>query len=231
MSVKDKSGKVLPGLTKNDFEVLEDGKPQQVSVFEFQQLDSDDIERKPVPAVKSPAAAQPAEAAARAIRSALGSAAPGHPFPGPPAGRDAVRFQHHGDSRAIARAAVGARVSAKANKAGRPGLHHDREHRAARRSFRTSRTTAIVWKRSSRGFQIGVASELSALGSNGDTTTGEDTGTAFDADETEFKSSTRTANWRRWNPRRKCSGRFPEKKALLYFSSGISKSDSITRLA
>src|SRR5581483_7617733 len=61
VSVKDKSGKVIPGLTKNDFEVLEDGKPQQVSVFEFQRLDSDDIQRKPVPAVKSPQPAPPAQ--------------------------------------------------------------------------------------------------------------------------------------------------------------------------
>jgi len=37
-----------------------------------------------------------------------------------------------------------------------------------------------------RKFQIGVASELSALGSDGDSTTGEDNGTAFNADETEF---------------------------------------------
>src|ERR1041385_3361418 len=41
VTVLDKSGKVIPGLTKADFEVLEDGKPQTLSVFEFQKLDHD----------------------------------------------------------------------------------------------------------------------------------------------------------------------------------------------
>ena len=51
VSVKDKSGKVMPDLKKGDFTILEDGKPQQVSVFEFQKLDSD-TPPPPVPAAK-----------------------------------------------------------------------------------------------------------------------------------------------------------------------------------
>src|SRR5436190_10501949 len=38
VTVKDKSGKALEGLKQEDFSVFEDGKPQKVSVFEFQQL-------------------------------------------------------------------------------------------------------------------------------------------------------------------------------------------------
>ena len=39
--VRDKSGKPIEGLKPDDFTVLEDGKPQKVSVFEFQKLSSE----------------------------------------------------------------------------------------------------------------------------------------------------------------------------------------------
>ena len=80
-----------------------------------------------------------------------------------------------------------------------------------------------VLTRSSRRLPIGEASELAALADTGDDN-GEDTQAAFVADETEFKSSTPTRNWRRSSRRRRCWPRFPEKKALVYFSGGVSRS-------
>jgi len=41
VTVKDKSGKVIEGLKASDFTVFEDGKPQRISIFEFQKLASD----------------------------------------------------------------------------------------------------------------------------------------------------------------------------------------------
>src|ERR1700690_1957667 len=37
---RDKSGAIITNLKKEDFTVLEDGKPQLISVFELQKLDS-----------------------------------------------------------------------------------------------------------------------------------------------------------------------------------------------
>jgi VWFA-related protein len=39
--VRDKSGKIVRGLTKDDFTVLEDGKPQALSSFDFEQTDTE----------------------------------------------------------------------------------------------------------------------------------------------------------------------------------------------
>ncbi len=76
-----------------------------------------------------------------------------------------------------------------------------------------------------KGFAIGAASELAgAAGNGGDDTTGEDTGTAFNADETEFNIFNTDKQLATIEYAAKMLAAFPEKKALLYFSSGISKS-------
>src|SRR3954471_15688794 len=41
VEVKDKSGNAMEALKKGDFVLTEDGKPQQISVFEYQKLTSD----------------------------------------------------------------------------------------------------------------------------------------------------------------------------------------------
>src|SRR5579872_7528 len=41
VTVRDKSGKAMDNLKKDDFTLLEDGKPQAISVFELQQLSSE----------------------------------------------------------------------------------------------------------------------------------------------------------------------------------------------
>jgi len=50
VTVKDKNGKVMEDLRKDDFALTEDGKKQQITVFDFQKLDIDTA--PPVPAVK-----------------------------------------------------------------------------------------------------------------------------------------------------------------------------------
>jgi VWFA-related protein len=51
VTVKDKSGKPIEGLTAKDFTITEDGKPQTISFCEFQQLRDAPEETPPVPSV------------------------------------------------------------------------------------------------------------------------------------------------------------------------------------
>jgi VWFA-related protein len=48
VTVKDKSGKVIPGLKQEDFTVTEDGKPQVIKFFEYQNVDEVAAEAPPV---------------------------------------------------------------------------------------------------------------------------------------------------------------------------------------
>ncbi len=43
VSVKDKSGKAIEDLKKDQFTLLEDGKPQQIAVFELQHLNGETL--------------------------------------------------------------------------------------------------------------------------------------------------------------------------------------------
>src|ERR1700683_3510994 len=52
VSVKDKSGKAIEDLKKDQFTLLEDGKPQQIAVFELQRLHGETL-----PALEAPAPA------------------------------------------------------------------------------------------------------------------------------------------------------------------------------
>src|SRR2546421_8617737 len=49
VTVRDKAGKLIEGLTQKDFTLLEDGKPQTIKVFEFERLATD-----PAPPEKPP---------------------------------------------------------------------------------------------------------------------------------------------------------------------------------
>src|SRR5580693_3097470 len=61
VSIKNKAGKVIEDLKKNDFVLTEDGKTQEIAVFDFQKLDVDTA--PPVPAIKPGTETTPAKPA------------------------------------------------------------------------------------------------------------------------------------------------------------------------
>ena len=78
VTVKDKSGKPIEGLTANDFSLTEDGVPQTISFVEFQRLQaaSNSAEPSPAPSPVVPTAAARHASADRAgtVRATLATA-------------------------------------------------------------------------------------------------------------------------------------------------------------
>src|SRR5580692_12779738 len=64
VAIKDKSGKAIEDLKKEQFTLLEDGKPQQIAVFELQRLNGETLPALEVPSptlkTRGPAEAKPA---------------------------------------------------------------------------------------------------------------------------------------------------------------------------
>jgi VWFA-related protein len=230
VNVKDKSGNPVTDLKKGDFTLLEDGKPQQISVFEFQRLDAGAGELPKVPAIK-PARNASAAAPAQRVEAAPAAKPVAAPANAPPV----IRYQ---DRRLVAMlfdfSAMGVPEQARVQ---------DSALKFIREQLKPADLVAILTASTGplkveqdftddrdrlmevvKKFQIGNASELAALGSDGDDTTGEDTGTAFNADETEFNIFNTDRKLGTLESAAKLLAAFPEKKALIYFSSGISKS-------
>jgi VWFA-related protein len=225
VSVKDKSGNVMPGLKKGDFTILEDGKPQPISVFEFQKLDTD-TPPPPVPATKE------VKTPATAVAQATGPKPAPQPVATP---KGTIRFQ---DRRLVAMlfdfSTMGIPEQSRAQKS---ALQFIREQLKPSDVVEILTAGIVPLKIEQdftddkdrleevvKGFQIGVASELAATGGNGDDTTGEDTGAAFSADETEFNIFNNDRKLATLESAAKLLSPFPEKKALIYFSAGIEQS-------
>lgn len=227
-NVREKSGKVVPDLRKSDFTVLEDGKPQTISVFEFQRLESDTL-LPPVPASKPvPDAAAAAPKAAPAPRRVTVGPTTATAAP-------VIRYQ---DRRLVA-------MLFDYSTMGIPEQHRVQENalKFIHEQMKPNDVVCIMYAGTApvkivqdfttdkdrleeviKSFQLGAASELAGLaGNGGDNTTGEDTGTAFNADETEFNIFNTDKQLATIETAAKMLAAFPEKKALLYFSSGISK--------
>jgi VWFA-related protein len=221
VTVKDRSGKEITNLKKEDFTVLEDGKPQQISVFEMQKLAGD-----PLP----PVAPEPAREAPRppdvkvavAKPQTITTAAPGK-----------IQYQ---DKRLMVMFFDFSSM---------PPVDQVRAQKAALKFLNTQMTASDLISimtfanslevkqdftadrdllaQTIKSFQIGAGSDLSIVAATGDDTTGEDTGDAFVPDETEFNIFNTDMKLAALESAAKMLANLPEKKALVYFSSGVSK--------
>jgi VWFA-related protein len=226
VSIKDKDGKPMEGLSAKDFSVTEDGKPQDIKVFQFQRLEDellpetelarradasgpDVVESKTRPAVKPLTSNQIA-----------------------PARQGEVKYK---DRRLLVMFF---------DMTSMPIQDQVRAQNAATKFLKTQMTKsdlmAIMTFSSDlkvladftddrdqlskiiKGLTIGEGSDMA-----GDASTGadneEDTGAAYTADDTEFNIFNTDRKLAALETAAKMLGSLPEKKALVYFASGVSR--------
>ena len=216
--VRAKNGKAIENLKKEDFTLLENGKAQEIAVFEFQHIADEAAQPAAVSEIRDSASVPAMAARANAINVQtagkvqykdkrllvlffdFSSMQPAEQIR---AQQSALKFlaEQMTPSDMVSIMTLGATVQVVQDFTG------DRD-----------RLTRVI-----KSFHIGEASELAIEADTGDANSGEYTGAAFIADETEFNI---------FNTDRKLAGLesavrmlapLPEKKALVYFSAGVPK--------
>jgi VWFA-related protein len=214
VTVRDKSGKVVDNLKASDFAVFEDGKPQKVSVFEIQKLAT---EPEPEPPVKLTDQLELPKAA----KTTITAENPG-------------QVQYHNKRLLVFYfdfSSMGIPEQLRAQEAALQFLD---------KQFTKDDMVAILLYASTlqvgtdftddrqlltnmvKNLPIGEASEFATLADDG-SDDNEDTGAAFVADETEFNIFNTDQKLAAIEKAARMLAALPEKKSLIYFSGGVSK--------
>jgi VWFA-related protein len=216
VEVRDKSGNSIEKLKPEDFQLTEDGKPQTISIFEFQKLS----DAPAAPLTISTEAIKPDTAHIRPAGISVAAAGK-------------IRYQ---DKRLVvmlfdfsamdvpdqfrAQKAALKYLSEQMSASDLVAIMTNTSRLRVEQDFTDNRETLISVI---KGFQIGQSSELSQDAETGDTENGADTGSAFIADETEFNIFNTDRKLSALEDAARMLSALPEKKAIVYFSSGISK--------
>jgi len=227
LTAKDKSGNPIEGLTAKDFTVTEDGKPQEIKIFKFQKLEEEimpEPQLAPRPQIAEQPAAQPA-APAPVIKSLtanqVAAAKPGE-----------VKYQ---DRRLMvlffdmtsmpvpdqirAETAAIKFLKTQMTKSDLVAVMSFATELKLLKDFTDDRDDLI---KSVKGLSIGEGADLAAAGSTG-ADDEEDTGAAFQQDDTEFNIFNTDRKLAALENAARMLGVLAEKKALIYFASGVDK--------
>jgi VWFA-related protein len=214
VSVRDKAGKVIEGLKQSDFAVLEDGKQQKISVFEYQNLSSEP--EPPATLSLSDQLALP-----EAAKTTITTHSPGE-------------IQYHGKrllvlyfdfssmgipEQLLAQTAAEEFLDKQITKDDLVAVLFYASTVQVLSDFTADRD---VLSNIVRGLPIGEMSELAGLADTGDDNN-EDTGAAFVADETEFNIFNTDQKLAALEKASRMLSALPEKKSLIYFAGGVSK--------
>ena len=216
VTVRDKSGKLLDNLKKEDFILTEDDKPQTISVFEVEHLSSETLPPAgPVnnaPALRT----RPAEPKTTAPIAAAD---------GPQSRRDKRLLALYFDFSSMqpqeqirAQQAALKFLNQQMTASDLVGLLTYTNRLRVMQEFTNDRELLIS---EIQGFRVGEASENAVDGATGPDDT-DDSG-SFTPDETEFNIFNTDLKLMGLESAVKKLALYPEKKALIYFSSGISR--------
>ncbi len=225
ISVKDKSGQPMKGLKPGDFTITEDGKKQDIKIFQFQELEESAMP-EPVPAIKPAVVAKaPDSPVAVVVKSVTANQiAPSKP--------GEVKYK---DRRLMVLFF---------DMASMPIQDQIRAQTAAQKFLKTQMSAsdlmAIMTFSSDlkvmqdftddrdalakviKGLTIGDGADMAVDGATG-ADNEEDTGAAYTADDTEFNIFNTDRKLAALESAARMLGSLSEKKALIYFASGVSK--------
>jgi VWFA-related protein len=247
VTVKDKSGKIVDDLKKGDFQLTEDGKAQQIAVFDFQKLDLGPPPA-PVPAVKPAETANPAapSQAANAGKPAAISGAvvqTAQPLPPPSTAKPAQVATKPGTAQPVIRYQDRRLVAMLFDMSSMEVAEQIRVQQSAidfiHKSLKPADLVSVMTVTSGplevtqdftddkdaleaavKKFHIGEGSDLADTLGAGDTSDDN----TFSADQSEFDIFNVDKKFTTIETSCKLLAGFPEKKALIYFSSGIQQS-------
>jgi VWFA-related protein len=222
VAVKDKNGKPVEGLTKDDFTVLEDSKPQMISFFQYQRLEEnaapEELKLRPTVAATPNTAANAVKAV---VQPQIAPARPGE-----------IKYK---DRRLMVMFF---------DMTSMPIQDQLRAQTAALKFLKSQMTTSDLMAvmaltsdlkvledftddrdelaKTIKGLVIGEGSDMAVDGSTG-ADNEADTGDAYTADDTEFNIFNTDRKLAALESAAKMLGSLNEKKALVYFASGVTK--------
>lgn len=222
VTVKDKSGNPIKGLKPADFNITEDGRKQDIKFFTYQELEETATPPEPVPArPPAPAPAPQATVVKPVTANQIAPAKPGE-----------VKYK---DRRLLVMFF---------DMTSMPIQDQIRAQTAARKFLQTQMTpsdlVAVMTFASDlkvlqdftddgdalakviKGLTLGEGSDLAVDGATG-ADNEEDVGAAYTADDSEFNIFNTDRKLAALESAARMLGALPEKKALVYFASGVSK--------
>ncbi len=224
VAVKDKSGKSVEGLKASDFTIAEDGKSQKIAVFEFQRLEEP---------VAAPAERKLIQRGAESTPKAAPAAQPAAPVQIAPSKPGEIRYR---DRRLLVMffdlTSMPTADQLRAQKAALKFLDSQMtaSDMMAVMTFSsdlkvlqdfTSDRDALI--RTIKGINIGEGSDMAVSGATSGDETAADTGDAYTADDTEFNIFNTDRKLAAIETASRMLSSLPEKKALIYFASGMTK--------
>jgi len=223
VTAKDKSGAPIKGLKASDFTISEDGKKQDIKVFDYQELEQTAM---PEPKLQPrPAVAVVKAPDVPAVRSVTANQiAPSRP--GEVKYKDRRLLVMFFDMTSMpvqdqirAQTAAQKFLKSQMTQSDLMAIMANSTDLKVLQDFTDDRDALA---KAIKGLTIGEGSDLAVDGSTG-ADNEEDTGAAYTADDTEFNIFNTDKKLAALETAAKMLGSLSEKKALVYFASGVSK--------